>query len=260
MRNHKERNALIRVEDLTTGYGTEKILDRVSLTVFEGDFIGLIGPNGGGKTTLLRILLGLLQPWSGRVSVLGEPPRSGRRWLGYVPQSVEMDQDFPVRVADVVRMGLLHPQRLFRRLTPEDKSRVEKALDAVDLVEQAMTPMGMLSGGQRQRVYVARALVTDPKVLLLDEPTSSVDPQVSTRLYDLFAELNQRMAILLISHDVGTMAHHVRTVGCLNRTLHYHGKREITAEMIEEAYHCPVDLIAHGVPHRVLADHDAHRH
>lgn len=252
-----ERREVISIQHLWAGYGQEPVLEDINLSVYEGDFIGLIGPNGGGKTTLLRVLLGLLPPIRGTVRILGLPVRDGRRMIGYVPQEVEFDRDFPISVWDVARMGRLGQRRLLQRYTDEDDAVVAEALRRVDLYDLRRRPIGKLSGGQRQRVYIARALATRPTILLLDEPTSSVDPQVSTDIYQLLRHLNEQgVTILLVSHDIGVISSYVKTVGCLNRRLFYHGKREITVDMLEMAYRCPVDLIAHGVPHRVFPDHE----
>jgi zinc transport system ATP-binding protein len=250
-----ERREVISIRHLWAGYDREQVLEDINLSVYEGDFIGLIGPNGGGKTTLLRVLLGLLSPTRGEVRIMGRPVQGGRRMIGYVPQVVEFDREFPVSVWDVARMGRLGKRRLLQRYTAEDDAVVAEALRQVELFDLRRRPIGELSGGQRQRAYIARALATQPAILLLDEPTSSVDPQVSSGIYELLRQLNDRVTILLVSHDMSAISSYVKTVGCLNRRLFYHGEQEITADMLELAYQCPIDLIAHGVPHRVFSTH-----
>ncbi len=253
-------DSLLSIRHLTAGYENDMILDDVSLEIFAGDFIGLIGPNGGGKSTLLKVILGLLPPLRGEILVMGQDVRQGRKHIGYVPQFVEADRAFPVSVWDTVRMGLLNGWRLFERLSAAETERVQAALEQVDMLPLRNKPMGELSGGQRQRVFIARALVSDPKILLLDEPTASVDPNVTKDLYELFRQLNQRMAILLVSHDMMAVSSFTKTIACLNRKLVYHNSKELTAEMLDSVYGCPVDLIAHGVPHRVLPAHSEHSH
>jgi zinc transport system ATP-binding protein len=254
------RREVISIRGLWAGYEQEQVLEDVDLSVYEGDFIGLIGPNGGGKTTLVKVLLGLLPPTRGEVRVMGQSVRKGRREIGYVPQIVEFDRDFPVSVWEVARMGRLGRRGLLHRYNGEDEATVSRALRQVNMLDLRDRPIGELSGGQRQRVYIARALASEPEILLLDEPTSSVDPQVSVSIYELLAELNAHVTILLISHDVSIVSSYVKTVGCLNRRLFYHNDRQLTPEMLEQAYQCPIDLIAHGVPHRVFAEHGAGIH
>ena len=251
-----QRREVIAIRGLWAGYDREQVLEDINLTVYERDFVGLIGPNGGGKTTLIRVLLGLLPPTRGEVRIMGRPVQEGRRALGYVPQVVEFDHEFPISVWEVARMGRLGRRRLLQRYTAEDDAIVEKALRQVELLDLRRRPIGELSSGQRQRVYIARALATQPQILLLDEPTSSVDPQVSSNIYELLQQLNERVTIMLISHDMSAISSYVKTVGCLNRRLFYHHGEEITADMLELAYQCPIDLIAHGVPHRVFPAHD----
>jgi zinc transport system ATP-binding protein len=249
------RREVISIRNLWASYNHEPVLEDVNLSVKERDFIGLIGPNGGGKTTLIKVLLGLLSPQRGEVHILGRDVRQGRRYIGYVPQLVEFDREFPINVWDVARMGRLGSRRLLQGFTARDDEVVENALDQVGMLDLRGRPIGDLSGGQRQRVYIARALATDPEILLLDEPTASIDPQASASIYEIIRRLNERVTILLVSHDMNAISSHVKTVGCLNRRLFYHGEKQVTAEMLEEAYQCPVDLIAHGVPHRVFAEH-----
>ena len=246
---------VISIQHLWAGYNGEPVLEDINLSVNELDFIGLIGPNGGGKTTLLRVLLGLLAPMRGKVRVMGADVAEGRRHIGYVPQTVAFDRDFPISVWDVAQMGRLGTRRILQRYTAADSEIIAQALRNVDMLHLRDHPIGQLSGGQRQRVYVARALATEPKILLLDEPLSSVDPQVSSSIYELLSRLNERITILLISHDMSAISAHVKTVGCLNRRLFYHGQKQITPDMMQAAYGCPIDLIAHGVPHRVFGHH-----
>ncbi len=254
--NADSRREMIAVEQVWAGYHGQIVLEEVSLSVKEGDFVGLIGPNGGGKTTLLRVILGLLTPYRGTVRLLGKTVREGRRHVGYVPQGVEFDHDFPINVWQVVQMGRLSKAGLFRRYRSEDDEVVAEALRNVEMLDLRDRPLGELSGGQRQRVYIARALATEAQVLLLDEPATSVDPQVSASIYELLQELNHEMAILMVTHNMAVVSAYVKSVGCLNRRLYYHGGETLTPGMIEEAYQCPVEMIAHGVPHRVFADHE----
>jgi len=247
---------VIAVQNLWAGYDGEPVLEDVDLSVRERDFVGLIGPNGGGKTTLINVLLGLLQPTRGRVEIMGLPVEKGRRFIGYVPQLVDFDRVFPIRVWDVARMGRLSRHHVLRRYSAEDDGAVARALREVDAFDLRDRPFGELSGGQRQRVYIARALASEPEILLLDEPTTSVDPRVSQTIYQLLERLNERITILMISHDMSAISSYVKTVGCINRRLFYHGEDQLTPEMLELAYQCPIDLIAHGAPHRVFAEHD----
>jgi zinc transport system ATP-binding protein len=255
LESEPERREVIAVRHVWAGYDHEQVLEDINLSVYEGDFVGLIGPNGGGKTTLLRVLLGLLPPTRGEVRVLGLPVKEGRRAIGYVPQAIVFDREFPISVWDVACMGRVGHRGLLRHYTAEDDEIAAEVLRQVGLLDMRRRPIGELSGGQRQRAYIARALATQPDILLLDEPTSSVDPQVSSNIYELLRQLNDRVTILLISHDMSAISSYVKTVGCLNRRLFYHGEQEITTEMLELAYQCPIDLIAHGVPHRVFSMH-----
>ncbi len=198
-----------------------------------------------------------MQPSRGEVRVLGHSAKEGRQFIGYVPQYTKFDHDFPVSVWDVAMMGRLARRGLFRRYTEDDRRVVAEALREVEMLELKDRQIGELSGGERRRVYIARALASDPKILLLDEPTASVDRRVLGNIYELLQELNQRVTIILVSHDIGVVSSYVKTIACLNRRLIYHASREITPDMLEAAYQCPVDLIAHGMPHRVFEQHPA---
>lgn len=246
---------VVKLENISVYYGGIPALEGVNLTVKPDDFIGIIGPNGGGKTTLLRVILGLVKPDTGKVTVMGEPPEKGRRYIGYVAQYNLFDRDFPASVFEVALMGRLRRGGLFHAYRKEDKEAVIQALGTVEMLGMKDRRVGELSGGQQQRVFVARALTTEPGVLLLDEPMASVDPTMQTTFYELLKKLKKKMAIIMVSHDIGAVSIYVDKIACLNRQLFYHGSKEITEEELEKVYQCPVEMIAHGVPHRVLREH-----
>ncbi len=247
---------IIELRGVWFAYDGQLVLEGIDLTVYEDDFVGIIGPNGGGKSTLLKIILGLLAPTRGEVKVFGLPPRRRRHLVGYVPQQAEFDRDFPITVKDVVLMGRLNHRGRIRSFGPQDRRIAGEAMSRVEILDLADRQIGKLSGGQRQRVFLARALTSEPKVLLLDEPTSSVDTRAELDFFEVLHELNSKMAIIMVSHDVGMISGYVKTIACLRRSLIYHHDKEITKEMMDSAYECPVDLIAHGLPHRVLGHHD----
>ncbi|UCF67946.1 MAG: ABC transporter ATP-binding protein [Acidobacteriota bacterium] len=246
----------IELRDVWLSFRTTPVLERIELTLEQGGYLGIIGPNGGGKTALLRVILGLLKPDRGSVRVFGERPESVRGRVAYVPQHAEFDPWYPIRVRDVVLMGRLSRTRLFRSFNAEDRDGADGALERVGLSELAERQIGELSGGQLQRVLIARALAVRAELLLLDEPTASLDPRSGQDLYELLASLTPKMTVVLVSHDIGVISQHVQTVACLNQQMHYHGSNEITREMIEETYGCPVDMIVHRHAHRVLDRHD----
>ena len=249
-------NEVVKLEDVWVHYDGEPALEGINLAINQEDFLGVIGPNGGGKTTLLKVILGLIRPGQGKVTVLGGTPERGRKLVGYVPQYSLFDRDFPVSVWDVVLMGRLGQAGLFRRYSEEDKKTARHALETVEMLDFKDRQIGELSGGEQQRVFIARALVVEPKLLLLDEPTASVDAPMQTGFYELLQRLKQRMAIVLVTHDISAVSIYVDEIACLNRRLFYHHSKEISVEELEATYQCPIELIAHGVPHRILREHD----
>lgn len=247
---------VIEVEGVGVRFRGHTILEDVNLAIYPDDFYAIIGPNGGGKTTLLKVILGLLTPSRGTVRILGGTGPAARRNLGYVPQFRTFDFEYPITVREMVLSGRLgHITRIPRRYGADDHARTEEALKTLNITDLADRQIRSLSGGEQQRAIIARALVGDPKVLLLDEPTVYVDAPTTTQFYGILDGLRERMAIVLVTHDIGVLPEHVTRVACLNRRLYTHDTNEITADMLEAAYHCPVDLIAHGVPHRVLSEH-----
>jgi zinc transport system ATP-binding protein len=254
--------SIIQIDDIDFSYNGEPVLRNVSLTVQERDFVAVIGPNGGGKTTLLKLILGLLKPDRGNIRVDGRPPQMASSCIGYVPQDIHLNRSFPITAMDVVKMGGFDREKRWSRRSIIVRRNAMDALERLEMASLAEKKIGMLSGGQRQRVFIARALVSQPKLLLLDEPTASIDAKGQTDFYRLLEELNRNMTIMVVSHDLMVISRHVKSVACVNKGLHYHDQAEITGDMLEAMYPgamkgaCPVELVAHGLPHRVLMDHE----
>lgn len=254
---------VIEIDRVTFGYppepAAEPVLTDVSLRVMPDDFVGIIGPNGGGKTTLLKLMLGLLRPGRGTVKVLGRSPEEVRSQIGYVPQQAWLDASVPADVLDVVLMGRLARSSWGFRY---GKAHIDAAMAALKLTETesfARRPIGTLSGGQRQRVLIARALACDARILLLDEPTTGVDLHIERGLTDLLHRLNEKIPIVLVSHDVSFVSAHLKTVACVNRRLTCHPAAQITSEIISDMYHGDLRWIEHddGCP---LADPGCEQH
>jgi len=244
---------LFEMHSLSASYGAVTVLKDVNFTVSENDFIGVIGPNGGGKTTLLKIILGLLKPVKGEI-VFNTNLLNGNR-IGYLPQMSTGDINYPVTVNDIVLSGLMIRKGIISRMTSSDKKKAGMVIDELGLSEMSGSTINELSGGQMQRVLLGRAIIGDPKLLLLDEPGNFVDTTFENDFYEKLRDLNKRMAILMVSHDVGTISAHIKSFACVNRSLHYHPSHEITNEDLL-AYGCPIQLVTHGeVPHTVLKYH-----
>jgi zinc transport system ATP-binding protein len=246
---------VIEFEHVWFSYQATPVLADVTFALPRGEFLGIIGPNGGGKTTLLRLMVGLLRPDRGKIRVLGQEPSVASSKVGYVPQDTSFNRGFPISVLDVALMGRLSRLRRGKGYSKEDREKVEQLLERVGMLEYRERPIGRLSGGQRQRVFIARALATEPEILFLDEPTAGVDRDFRTDLYDILHELNREVTIVVITHDIGVVSRYMRSIACVNKHFIFHEGGQITQEMIDMAYECPVDLIAHGLPHRVLPSH-----
>jgi zinc transport system ATP-binding protein len=247
---------IIDVSRVWFSFNGHPVLQDVDLRVQPGDFLVVIGPNGGGKTTLLKLMLGLLEPTHGTVRVFGQPPQKAAHRIGYVPQNVHINKAFPVSVLDVVLMGRLRSGRGWSRHARQDRSAAQAVMEQMGVWAYREHRIGALSGGQLQRVFIARALVSAPEILFLDEAMASIDSQGRGEFYEALTELNRTVTIVAVSHDMMILSSHVKSVACVNRDLHYHDSGEITQEMLDAAYRCPVDLVAHGVPHRVLCRHE----
>ncbi|MCL2305869.1 MAG: ABC transporter ATP-binding protein [Planctomycetaceae bacterium] len=227
---------VVEFQSVSFAYEQQLVLENVSLSIQRGDFASIVGPNGGGKTTMLKLMLGLLTPKSGTVLLFGETPKRTRNRVGYTPQFLQVDYCFPVSVFDVVLMGRLQEGGQKFRYDKADKTAAEQALETMRLADAKNAPFRSLSGGQRQRVLIARALCANPELLLLDEPTSNIDPSSEEILFDILGELNKQLTIVLVSHDIGFVSRLVKTVICVNQTVAVHPTSSLNGQMIREIY------------------------
>lgn len=248
---------LIEIKEMTAAYGSKTVLRDITLDVVKNDFLGIIGPNGGGKTTLLKVILGLLPPASGTVRFFQEGKETTSRKIGYLPQMNNIDKKFPIAVREVIASGLAAEKPRFRAFNPAQNLRIDEVIGLMGLEDLSTRAIGELSGGQLQRVLLGRSIVSRPQVLILDEPNSYVDKRFESRFYQLLEEINKESAIILVSHDIGTVLAMVKNIACVNETLHYHPGTNVSEEWLGEKYACPIELIGHGdLPHRVLRTHE----
>jgi zinc transport system ATP-binding protein len=240
-----KKETVVEVSHVDFAYDGPLVLEDITLTVEEGDFLGVVGPNGSGKTTLLKIILGLLHPLRGQVRVFGRTPERARDLISYVPQHADLDASFPISVMDVVLIGRLGKAPALGRYRKSDRQAAEEAMREAEIETLRNRRFGTLSGGQKQRVLMARALVAKPELLLLDEPTASIDGRVEQGIYELLEKLNERVTIVLVSHDLGFISTYVNHVACVNRRLVCNPTRQITGDVIEACYGGPVHMLKH---------------
>ncbi len=245
-------NPLIKIKNLTVGYDRTPVLRCINLEIFENDFLGVIGPNGGGKSTLLKAILGILKPAEGTIEFRSDIKEKNRP-IGYLPQVKQIDCKFPISVFEVVKSGLMMQNG--SKTSISVKQKIVDLLQEMGIFDIKDKAIGELSGGQMQRVFLCRALISEPKVLMLDEPDTFVDNRFEGELYEKLRTLNNDMAIILVSHDMGTIVKYVKTIACVNEKLHYHSSNRITQKDLDE-YNCPIQIIKYGeVPH-IYLKHD----
>ncbi|GAB2544359.1 metal ABC transporter ATP-binding protein [Gracilibacillus alcaliphilus] len=247
------KDTIVEMNNVNFYYGERQALEDINFTIEQGDFIGLIGPNGGGKTTLIKLLLGMEKPDSGTIKMFGLPMRKFKEKskIGYVSQKANtFNRGFPATVEEVVKMGLTAKLGYFKRLSRQQKQQIHEAIDKVGMSEYLHENIGDLSGGQQQRIFIARALVSNPQLLILDEPTVGVDAENVEKFFDLLQELNkQAISLLLVTHDIGTMTDHASKIACLNKKLHFHEHSDETKHLsddhISDVYGHPLKLVTH---------------
>lgn len=243
---------LIELRNITAGYDNNIILDSVNMKIHDNDFIGVIGPNGGGKTTLIKVILGIIKPMKGEIIFKNNKTKN---LIGYLPQYNIFDKAFPISILEVVMSGLMSNKKLYQRYTAKDKALAMNLLNIVGLENYSNYKISEISGGQMQRALLCRAVISNPKILILDEPVTYVDNTFEKEMYGLLKEWNKDMSIIMVSHDIGIISSHVKTIACVNRSVHVH-KSNIIDNVTLEKYNCPIDIITHGrVPHRVLKNH-----
>lgn len=249
-------NPLIQLTQVSAAYDEKPVLTHVNLTLYEKDFLGIIGPNGGGKTTLIKLMLGLLKPASGTISYYQGGVVVDKIKMGYLPQYTAIDKKFPISVYEVILSGLSGQKSLFGKFSAAQCEEVNCVMERMGLRGYEHVPIGALSGGELQRTLLSRAIVSNPDVLIMDEPNTYLDKRFEEQLYMLLSEINKERAIVLVSHDIGTILQNVKSVACVNETLDYHPNSEVPQEWLEEHLGCPIELLGHGqLPHRILRSH-----
>ncbi|HSW68132.1 MAG TPA: ABC transporter ATP-binding protein [Bacteroidales bacterium] len=246
---------IVTLQSVSAGYNNKPVITDVNFEVYDNDFIGVIGPNGGGKTTLVKVIVGLLKPLSGDVIINQALLSNHHSLIGYLPQISRFDVRFPIIVHDVVLSGMMSKKGAHRRFTRNDHRFADEILEKAGVADLRNKSIGELSGGQLQRVLLCRAMIGSPRLLILDEPNTFVDSKFEQDLYSTLKELNKSTAIIVVSHDVGTISYFVKTIACVNRYLNHHRSNIITEEQLA-SYGCPLQLITHGdIPHTVLRKH-----
>ena len=238
-------NVVIEIDNVSFNYGTVPVLEDISLKIYEDEFIGIIGPNASGKSTLLKLILGLIKPDKGTVKKFNHNCKELRNRIGYVPQHITFSRDFPVTVNEVAMMGHVTAASKLFRFNKNEIATARQALHALEIEDIAKRQIGTLSGGQLQRVLIARALVCQPEILILDEPTSNVDMRVEEDIFALLKNYSEHITVIVVSHDIAFISGYVDRVACLNRTLVCHNTESISGKMIEELYGAPVKMIHH---------------
>lgn len=249
-------NAIIETKNLSAGYDNRPVLRDINLTIYERDFLGIIGPNGGGKTTLIKCILGLLKPSKGEINYYLNGQKASSVTMGYLPQYNTIDRKFPISVEEVILSGISSKKSLSSKFTDEQREKANAVITRMGLEGLERRAIGQLSGGQLQRSMLGRAIISDPSIVILDEPSTYIDKRFEARLYELLAEINQECAIILVSHDIGTVLQQVKSIACVNETLDYHPDAGVTTEWLERNFSCPIELLGHGtLPHRILGEH-----
>lgn len=245
---------LLTLHHVGVVYDGYEALRDVDLEIADDDFLGVIGPNGGGKTTLAKAILGLV-PHTGKIDYAPELFRGKERLIGYMPQQSDFDRSFPISVLETVLSGLQGSRGFGKRYTAADRRKALGLLDMAGIAAMAHRPIGEISGGQLQRTLLCRAVIAEPRLLILDEPANFVDNKFENELYRLLGELNRRMAIVMVSHDIGTITSVVKEIVCVNRRVHRHRSNRLTEEQLRN-YDCPIQILSHGhIPHTVLEHH-----
>ncbi len=237
--------SVIQLEHVNFSYSGQPVLIDINLDIKKGEFIGVVGPNAGGKSTLLKLILGLLKPTSGRVTVLGDRPVVTRRHIGYVPQYPRFARDFPITVEQTVLMARLGMTKWWGGYTAADHRAARQALLETETADLQHRRLDSLSGGQLQRVLLSRALACEPEILILDEPTANIDQRVETEIYDLLKRLNERLTIMIVSHDIAFVSAYVDRVACLNQTLMVHHAAHIDGNLLDQLYGTHVHAVEH---------------
>ena len=247
--------SIVSIRNLSVSYDNIEALSNVNLDIYEDDFIGIIGPNGGGKSTLVKAIMGSIS-YKGEIA-FAETLREGRSLrVGYMPQISDFDTRFPISILEVALSGLQSKRGFLSRYTLSDKMLALQTLERMGIADLANRPIGEVSGGQLQRALLCRAIISEPKLLILDEPTNFVDNRFEFEFYRLVKELSDHMAIIMVSHDLGTISSLVKSIVCVNQSVHRHNSNVLTAEQLEN-YNCPIQILSHGnIPHTVLAHHD----
>ena len=248
------RKKIISLRNVGVAYEGHAALEGVNLDIYEDDFIGIIGPNGGGKSSLVKAIMGAVE-YSGEIEISDIPRKGNHYKIGYMPQVSQFDMRFPISIEEVVLSGLQTEKGFFGRYTAKDKELAYKTLEKMGIAELASRPIGEVSGGEMQRALLCRAIISEPKLLILDEPTNFVDNSFEREFYAMVQELSHNMAVMIVSHDLGTITSVVKSIVCVNRTAHRHDSNILTEEQLRN-YNCPIQIVSHGhIPHTVLEHH-----